>query len=127
MMFLFLVNSMALSWTCLWLGLASRNTSRATLGGLLRIILMPTAIFMVAIAFIWSSGITGAAGPAVTAATWVIVSGVVSYLFYERSRKQLLSEQCRQLACQSATPFIAFADEAQPAARDFSEDYALVR
>jgi len=130
MTFLFVVNSIALGWTSLWLGLASRNTSRATLGALLRIIVMPTVIFMVAIAFIWSSGIpaaAGAAAPAITAATWVLVSGVCSYLFYERSRRRLLSEECRQLACQSTTAFIAWVDEPEPPAVDYSEDYALVR
>ena len=130
MTFLFVVNSLALAWTSLWLGLASRNTSRATLGALLRIIVIPTAIFMIAILFIWSTRIAaagGAAGPAITAATWVLVSGVCSYLFYEQSRKRLLSEQCRQLACQSAVPFITFADEPEPAAMDYSQPYALLR
>jgi len=47
-----------------WLGLTSRTTSRATLGAFLRIIILPTALFMLFLAFLWNSGIAGAEGPA---------------------------------------------------------------
>src|SRR5439155_21913679 len=109
--FLFVVNSIALTWTALWLGLASRNTARAAVGALLRVLFIPLPPFMIAIALILGARVSGAAALVMSEATWVLLSGLLSYLFYEQSRKRLLSEQCRQLACQSAVPFITFADE----------------
>jgi ABC-type transport system involved in multi-copper enzyme maturation permease subunit len=124
MMFLLIVNSFSLAWTSLWLGLTSRTASRATAGGLGRIIVLPTAIFMVAIYAVWSAAGGSSATP--TAATWVIVSGITSYLHYEYCHRRLASEQCRELVCQSVIsgPVAAPAEAAE---RDYGEDYALVR
>ena len=127
MSFLFVVNSRALAWTALWLGLASRNTARAAVGALVRILLVPLPPFMVAIAFILGARVSGAAALVMSAATWVILSGLLSYLFYEHSRKRLLSEQSRQFASDSAAPFVVFADEPELAAVDYSQPYALLR
>lgn len=69
------------------------------LGGLLRIIVLPTGIFMLAIFVFWTVIAASGDGSAMAAAIWVLSSGVVSYLFYEKSRHHLLSEDCRRLAC----------------------------
>jgi len=126
MMFLFIVNSVSLAWTSLWLGLTSRNASRATAGSLVRIIVLPTAIFMVVIYAVWTVAGGNRATP--TAVTWVMVSGIVSYLNYEHCRRRLISEQCRELVCQSVVvlPPVPTPSQEQPE-RDYSEDYALVR
>jgi hypothetical protein len=69
------------------------------LGGLLRIIVLPTAIFMFAIFVFWTTALARGDGSSMAAALWVVSSGMVSYLFYEKSRRHLLSEECRHLAC----------------------------
>jgi ABC-type transport system involved in multi-copper enzyme maturation permease subunit len=127
MIFLFIVNSISLGWTGLWLGLRSPNTSQATLGALLRIIVLPTAIFMAVIYLLWTSKIAGTEGPEAATATWVIVSGLVSYLFFEQSRRWLLSDTCRQLACQSTVPGLQIALPVEEVAPEVNDNYALVR
>ena len=82
---------------------------------------------MATIYVVWTSKIPGSEGPEAATATWVLVSGLVSYLFFEQSRRWLLSDSCRQLVCQTTVPGLQITLPAEPVAPEANDNYALVR
>ena len=95
-----LLNAYVLAWVGLWLGLKLPNAGRAALFSLLRIVLLPTGAFMVALYFALVAIGPGTADLlAGGTVIWVLIGGVNAYSFYLDAQKKLHTEFRFRAAC----------------------------
>ena len=113
----------AVAWLGLWLGLQSKKSGRAALSTVLRVVALPTAIFILLLGGM-NLG-TGWLAPSTfttLAMAWLLVCGFNGMSFGDKSRRQL-QEQFRRLANNDP----ADVPKPRPPPVEFTEDYAFLR
>jgi hypothetical protein len=119
------VTSLGLAWLGLWLGLKARKTAKGAVSALVRIVVLPTGIFMFAIYLFFVSGGGGIDGPTGAAVLWFMIGGANAYLFIEHARHKLRT-RFREMAAGD----LDLAEKPVPETDDapiLSEDFAFLK
>jgi len=119
------INAYVLAWVGLWLGLSSNKTSQAAIAGLMRIVILPTGLFLAVMFFILRAGGFGAADVlAGSTVIWAMIGGANAQLFNQYAQKKL-EKEFRAVAVTQITGMAAPKPPALPF--DLREDFSLLR
>jgi len=122
-MIVLVVSAQGLAWLGLWLGLKLGRAAQATLGNLVRIVILPTGLFMLATFFLVVAGTArGASFLTALAVLWLVIGSANAYVFAQDARLRLQSS-FRQVAngTNDPAPLFVVAEDA-----DYAEDFSLL-
>lgn len=123
LMIVLVVSAQGLAWLGLWLGLRMGRAAQATLGNLVRIVILPTGLFMLATFFLVVAGTArGASFLTALAVLWLVIGSANAYVFAQDARLRLQSS-FRQVAngTNDPSPILVLDEES-----DYSEDFSLL-